>query len=114
MMPPLGFAEYGIPATRSPCSRPCTRASRHRLFHQCGQVKVPSTPSALMEFLAPSLHAVRQPAADCSTRKLWLARYSFDQDGEPSYRLLIQSRNLTPDASWEPRRAFDGWSRHPP
>ncbi|NKS16894.1 hypothetical protein GS490_11240 [Rhodococcus hoagii] len=109
LLPPLAFAEYGD--SRDPLAMLAavhSSIANIDLFHQCGQVKVPSTPSALMEFLAPSLHAVRPPRGGLFHPKLWLARY-VDQDGEPSYRLLIQSRNLTPDASWDLVAAFDGW-----
>ncbi|NKS22301.1 hypothetical protein GS467_13950 [Rhodococcus hoagii] len=109
LLPPLAFAEYGD--SRDPLAMLAavhSSIANIDLFHQCGQVKVPSTPSALMEFLAPSLHAVRPPRGGLFHPKLWLARY-VDEDGGPSYRLLIQSRNLTPDASWDLVASFDGW-----
>ncbi|MFD4368679.1 phospholipase D family protein [Rhodococcus sp. NPDC058521] len=109
LLPPLAFAEYGD--HRDPLAM---LASVHSsiasidLFHQCGHAKVPSTPSALTEFLAPSLHAVNPPRGGLFHPKLWLARYVND-DEEPTYRLLVQSRNLTPDASWDLVGCFDGW-----
>ncbi|WFR71707.1 phospholipase D family protein [Prescottella defluvii] len=109
LLPPLAFAEYGD--SRDPLAMLAavhSSIANIDLFHQCGQVKVPSTPSALMEFLAPSLHAVHPPRGGLFHPKLWLAQY-VDKDGEPSYRLLIQSRNLTPDASWDLVACFDGW-----
>lgn len=109
LLPPLAFADYGD--SRDPLAMLAavhSSIANVDLFHQCGQVNVPSSPSALMEFLAPSLHAVHPPSGGLFHPKLWLARY-VDEDEEPSYRLLIQSRNLTPDASWDLVASFDGW-----
>ena len=109
LLPPLAFAEYG--ASRDPLAMLAavhSSIANIDLFHQCGQVRVPSTPSALMEFLAPSLHAIHPPQGGLFHPKVWLARY-VDEDEELTYRLLVQSRNLTTDASWDLVAAFDGW-----
>lgn len=110
LLPPLAFAEYGD--SRDPLSMLAavhTSIEKVDLFYQCGQVRVPSNPSALMEFLQPSLHAVRPPQGGLFHPKIWLARYVDDDDEASTYRLLVQSRNLTPDASWDLVAAFDGW-----
>lgn len=77
------------------------------IFHQAGQVPVPAIPSRILTLLEDCIHAVRHRPGFLFHPKIWLARYEYDND-TIGYRLLVQTRNLTPDKSWDVVVAFDG------
>ena len=53
-----------------------------------------------MAFLEPVVHEVRRPLGGLFHPKVWFVRY-VDDDGDPSYRLLVLTRNLTNDNAWD-------------
>ncbi|MGC0363091.1 hypothetical protein ABH922_001075 [Rhodococcus sp. 27YEA15] len=77
------------------------------IFHQAGRIQVPERTNALMAFLEPAVHAVRNRPGALFHPKIWLARY-VDDEGYVAFRLLVQSRNLTRDNSWDIMVALDG------
>ncbi|KIM15659.1 hypothetical protein QV65_21105 [Rhodococcus erythropolis] len=77
------------------------------IFHQAGHIRVPERTNALMAFLEPAVHAVRSRPGTLFHPKIWLAKYIDDEDAV-SFRLLVQSRNLTRDNSWDMVVALDG------
>jgi hypothetical protein len=111
LIPPLAFASFAMSGTPDPVAaleavRNC--ADRLDIFAQAGQLTVPRQPSDLMAFLEPMVHAVRRPRpGHLFHPKVWLLRYR-GPDGEPSYRLLCLTRNLTNDHSWDLAVCLDG------
>ena len=70
------------------------------IFHQAGHIRVPERTNALLSFLEPAVHAVRSRPGTLFHPKIWLAKY-VDEDNVVTFRLLVQSRNLTRDNSWD-------------
>ena len=81
------------------------------IFHQAGHIRVPEKTNALMAFLEPAVHAVRSRPGTLFHPKIWLAKY-IDDEEVVSFRLLVQSRNLTRDSSWDMVVALDGTVRN--
>lgn len=83
------------------------------VFHQVGQIVVPQTPSRILTLLEPSLHGVRHRPGLLFHPKIWLARYQLDDD-TITYRLIVLTRNLTQDKSWDIAVVLDGFTTtHP-
>lgn len=76
------------------------------IFHQAGAIAVPRDQSPLFSLLENSIHAVRRPHG-LFHPKLWIGQYLNDA-GEQTVRLLILSRNLTKDRSWDVALSLDG------
>ena len=53
-----------------------------------------------MAFLEPVVHEVRRPRGGLFHPKVWFVRY-VDDDGGPTYRLLVLTRNLANGNSWD-------------
>lgn len=75
-------------------------AERLIIFCQAGRIAVPSRHSYLYRFLEPMVVEVQAPRGGVFHPKVWLLRYLSD-DLAPCYRLLVLSRNLTFDNSWD-------------
>ena len=85
-------------------------ADRTTVFHQAGMVALPSW-QPLLVHLEQCVVAVTPPnPASIFHPKLWLLRF-VDEDGSPSYRLVVLSRNLTFDTSWDTVVVLDGHER---
>lgn len=79
------------------------------VFHQSGLIKVPPNRSRLHTLLEPCLHAVRPNANHLFHPKVWLARYDNPADaGDVQMRLIVPSRNLTRDRSWDIALTLNG------
>lgn len=76
------------------------------IFHQNGQVVVPRHRSRLFSLLEPAIHGI-SPARGLFHPKLWLATYS-DPDGRTHVKLIVSTRNLTRDRSWDVVLTLDG------
>ena len=76
------------------------------IFCEAGQIKMPSTPSALSLLLEKMVIPVALPKHDARGfypsfhPKTWLLQY-VDGQGRFSYRFAVLSRNLTFDRSWD-------------
>lgn len=83
-------------------------ASRISLYCHAGAIKVPARHVPLLAFLEDAVHPVTPPRrGGVFHPKLWLLR--FVANDEPiQYRLLVLSRNLTFDRSWDVALALDG------
>ncbi|MEU5786806.1 phospholipase D family protein [Micromonospora purpureochromogenes] len=105
LVAPLAFAAHGLRESTDPIAvmegvRHC--ADRIDVFCQAGQIVVPPTQSALLAFVEPMVHQVRRPKpGHLFHPKLWALRFRDDTTGEASLRLLVLSRNLTKDRSWD-------------
>lgn len=85
-------------------------AGRISLFCHAGAIKVPPSHIPLLAFLEGSVHPVTPPApGGIFHPKCWLLRFAPEYDDEPvRYRLLVLSRNLTFDRSWDVALSLDG------
>jgi hypothetical protein len=83
-------------------------ADRIDIFCQAGQIVIPERGGDLLAFLEPMVHPVRRPRPGRLFHpKLWALRYRDDEDSGYA-RLLVLSRNLTPDQSWDACLRLDG------
>lgn len=69
--------------------------------------------SGLLMLLEGIVHQVhvnwrRMDALSSFHPKVWIVEYKADGRGEPLYRLLVMSRNLTFDTSWDAAVSLDG------
>lgn len=85
-------------------------ANRISLFCHAGATKVPGNHVPLLAFLEGSVHPVTPPTpGGVFHPKCWLLRFAPEYEGEPvRYRLLVFSRNLTFDRSWDVALCLDG------
>jgi hypothetical protein len=85
-------------------------AGRISVFCHAGVTKVPARHLPLLAFLEDSVHPVTPPRrGGVFHPKCWLLRFAPDADDDPvRYRLLIFSRNLTFDRSWDVALVLDG------
>ncbi|WP_223431950.1 hypothetical protein [Pseudomonas sp. GL-B-26] len=79
-----------------------------KVFFQQGNIKLPSQFNLLFSLLEPYL-VPRVPGEAFSSfhPKIWLLRFT-NEDREVRYRLLVLSRNLTFDRSWDLAVALEG------
>ncbi|TKJ28320.1 phospholipase D family protein [Blastococcus sp. CCUG 61487] len=110
---PRRLAESGDPIALMEAVR--SAADRLDVFHQAGMVSMPPSRSPIFSFLEPVLHAVRRPkAGHLFHPKLWLLRYTAPESDDVHMRLLVPSRNLTADRSWDLCLQLDGWIGNQP
>ncbi|WP_156119230.1 phospholipase D family protein [Modestobacter caceresii] len=110
---PLSFLSRRLADSGDPIAlMEAVRAAADRLdvFHQAGMIAMPPSRSPIFSFLEPVLHAVRRPkAGHIFHPKLWALRYVADDDvSDVRMRLLVPSRNLTADRSWDLCLQLDG------
>jgi len=109
---PLAFAaQHWRDATDSIAVMEAVRrcAGRIDVFCQAGQLAVPRNDSGLLAFLEQIVHPVRRPRpGHLFHPKIWAMRYRDDVGGETALRLLVLSRNLTTDRSWDICVQLDG------
>jgi hypothetical protein len=110
LVAPLAFAAFdavgpGDPVATLEAIR--SVASKVTVFCQAGEMRVPARASDLFSFLEPVVHPVRRPRSGFLFHpKLWLLRF-VGEEGE-SLRLVVPTRNLTNDASWDAVLRLDG------
>lgn len=75
-------------------------ANRIDVYCQAGAIGVPEQAPDLLAFLEPMIHPVRPPGAGLFHPKIWFIKYVNDERSA-AYRLLVLSRNLTMDSSWD-------------
>jgi PLD-like domain len=76
-------------------------ANRIDVYCQAGDIGVPDQAPDLLAFLEPMIQPVRAPRRGLFHPKLWFIRFVHDETGATAHRLLVLSRNLTMDASWD-------------
>lgn len=109
---PLAFAAHAVREMNDPLTvmesvRRC--ADRVDIFCQAGQISVPSVGTDLHAFLEKMVHPVRRPRPGRLFHpKLWALRYRDEANETYLARLLVLSRNLTPDRSWDACLRLDG------
>lgn len=104
LIPALAFSSYSF-SGRIPdpvAVLESVRRTAHRLdvFCQGGNIGVPGKAPDLLAFLEPMVHEVRRPSGGLFHPKVWFVKYTDDTQ-RSAYRLLVLTRNLTADASWD-------------
>jgi len=85
------------------------RHSKHiSIFCQAGRISVPNAYQPILANIEGSIHEVTAPKeGGIFHPKVWAMRFTSD-DAPASYRLLVLSRNLTFDRSWDIVVRLDG------
>ncbi|MDF8265172.1 phospholipase D-like domain-containing protein [Luteipulveratus flavus] len=104
LLPPLAFTSFGLEdGTSDPVvllESIRRAADRVTIFCQAGMIGVPRQAPDLVTFLEPMVHQIAPPRGGLFHPKMWLLKF-VDDAGTPAYRLLVMSRNLTHDSSWD-------------
>ena len=108
---PLAFAGFRLDEQPDPIEvmQSLRRMSdRIDIFCQAGAIGAGRWPSDLLALLEDVVHEVRRPRpSHIFHPKTWVLRFR-DESEAPSYRLLVLSRNLTADRSWDTILWLDG------
>ncbi len=82
-------------------------SSSLKVYCQKGQIKVPENQHRLYSFLEECIAQVKPTMRDSFHPKVWVIRYKSEKN-EIKYRVIILSRNLTFDRSWDVAFQMDG------
>lgn len=107
---PLAFASHRLRDPEDQISvlealREC--ADKVDVFCEAGAIGAPTSRSPLFAFLEPMIHPVHHPR-HLFHPKLWLVRYRHPGGDTVMMRLLVLTRNLTADRSWDLALCLDG------
>ena len=80
---------------------------RIHLFVDQGGIAIPRSERPVYALLEASVHPVRAPNGGAFHPKVWVARF-VDDNGAPLLRVVVLSRNLTFDRSWDLALASEG------
>ena len=109
---PLAFAGFRLDEQPDPIEIMQSlrgMSDRIDIFCQAGAIGAGRWPSDLLALLENVIHEVRRPRpGHIFHPKTWVLRFR-DENQAPSYRLLVLSRNLTADRSWDTILWLDGW-----
>lgn len=84
-------------------------ADHMHVFCQAGMIRVPPADQRLLGWLERCVVEVRPPPDGIFHPKAWILRFEADHEGEPvRYRVLVSTRNLTFDRSWDTLLVLDG------
>lgn len=116
LVAPMSFALGDIDDARALGSRDPVQmldaVQRHishtTVFCQAAAIHVPASHSRIHAFLDESIFQV-EPSADNALfhPKLWAMRFARDSDGALHHRVIVASRNLTLDNSWDTALVLD-------
>lgn len=85
---------------------------RLSVFADSGRLHVPRMPNALVGLTEEMIHEVQAPHGGAFHPKVWALRFLREEKGgDPLIRLLILSRNLTDDRSWDLSLCLEGQPR---
>lgn len=111
LMVPLAFAGFQFDEQPDPVEimESLRRVSGHfDVFCQAGAINAGKWPSDLLALLEGVVLEVMRPRpGHIFHPKVWVLRF-VDRCQEPNFRLLVLSRNLTGDRSWDTILWFDG------
>lgn len=83
-------------------------ANKFVLFCEGGQTKVPHNMNSIYSLLEGSIYNVTLPELYAFHPKIWVLKYVNKISKGAVYRLIVLSRNLTFDRSWDLAVALDG------
>jgi hypothetical protein len=110
LVAPLAFASQRLHGKQDPVAiMEAVRGAADRVdvFCQSGHVRIPARHSDLMAFLEGAIHEVVPPRPGRLFHpKLWALL--FESDEGDSLRLVVATRNLTDDVSWDVAVRLDG------
>lgn len=105
LLAPVAFTSFGMnDGTADPvlALESIRRAAADvTIFCQAGMIGVPAKAPDLTAFLEPMVQQVPPPRGGLFHPKMWLLKFVDGEDGAARYRLLVMSRNLTHDSSWD-------------
>ena len=108
---PLAFAGFRLDEQPDPIEVMQSlrgMSDRIDIFCQAGAIGAGRWPSDLLALLEDVVHEVRRPRpGHIFHPKTWVLRFR-DESETPAYRLLVLSRNLTSDRSWDTILWLDG------
>ena len=111
LMVPLAFAGFRIDDNPDPIEimEALRRMSqRVDIFCQAGAISAARWPSDLVALLENVIHEVGRPRPGRIFHpKVWALLF-LSPSGEPAFRLIVLTRNLTADRSWDTILWFDG------
>jgi hypothetical protein len=107
----LTFEKDGLPDEVPALASLQRVARRTTVFCQQAQIAPPGKYSRLFSLLEPVVAEVRAPRGGVFHPKMWLTRYTAE-GSDPRYRLVVLSRNLTLDRSWDAMFVADGEGGH--
>ncbi|KZC42352.1 hypothetical protein RHOFW510R12_02935 [Rhodanobacter sp. FW510-R12] len=117
VLPPLAFASAQLQGTSDPIAAlEAIRSSADRMdiFCQVGQIGVPTNAPDLVAFLETMIHEVKAPRSGYLFHpKFWALRFIAD-GGDTRHRLVVLTRNLTNDHTWDVAVRLDGQMRGGP
>ncbi len=111
---PLAFSLFGSDTNDPLALLQAVQANAERLtlFCQAGRISIPTQYQALFGYLEPRIVQVTAPKKNGVFHpKVWVLRFVSMEDSAESpilYRLLVASRNLTFDRSWDTLLCLDG------
>jgi hypothetical protein len=82
-------------------------ADRFAIFCEAGQMKVPQNGNVIFSLLENSVFEVALKNGHSFHPKLWIIKYK-DENQNVLYRLLVLTRNLTFDRSWDMAISLEG------
>ena len=82
-------------------------SSRLKIYIQAAGTHAPANPHLLYSLLEPVISEVQAPRGGVFHPKLWALRF-VDEEDQPLYRLVICSRNITADRSWDVAMTVEG------
>lgn len=78
------------------------------LFCQQGKIHVPQKNRLIFSLMEDSIHQVLPEEGTSFHPKLWIVKYENIQTSKMYYKLVVMSRNLTFDRSWDMSCVLDG------
>lgn len=78
------------------------------LFCQQGKIQVPPKNRLIFSLMEESIHQVLPNEGTSFHPKLWIVKYENPQTSKVYYKLVVMSRNLTFDRSWDISCVLDG------
>jgi hypothetical protein len=85
---------------------------RLSVFADSGRLHVPRTPRALVGLTEEMIYEVQAPHGGAFHPKVWVLRFLREEQGDdPLIRVLVLSRNLTDDRSWDLNLCLEGQPR---
>ena len=111
LVAPLAFVGFRFDEQQDPIEvMEALRSASGRIdvFCQAGSISAERWPSDLLALLESAVHQVRRPRpGHVFHPKVWVLRF-LNRSKDPFFRLLVLSRNLTFDRSWDTILWLDG------